>query len=101
MMWRGWAFLVSFLVPVVTQAQAQAQTVAPHHTPPTGPLVDSATPAGVSVPVAAMTPAPIPADLDRTRHWYGWQTLIADGASLAVGVTGAYLSYGYPSTIKT
>jgi len=23
-------------------------------------------------------------------RWYGWQTLIADGASLAVGVTGAY-----------
>lgn len=101
MMLRRWAFLVSFLVPVVAQAQAPAQTVAPDHSPPTGPLADSAKPAGASAPVAAMTPAPIPADLDHTRHGYGWQTLIADGASLAVGVTGAYLSYGYPTTITT
>jgi hypothetical protein len=27
-------------------------------------------------------------------HWYGWQTLIADGGSLAIGITGGILGAG-------
>ncbi len=35
-----------------------------------------------------------------TEHWYGWQTLTADGASLAIGVTGILLGANHTTDLS-
>lgn len=98
------------------RTEAPSAVVAPGEPLPVAPPP----PTGAATPATALSPAPAKADIitdpnarraaeariaetgaddegeaadaAERRHWYGWQTLVADGASLAALVVGASLT---------
>lgn len=67
---------------------------APPPPPPPVPVVAPPAPTTTTPPVAAPPPSPPVKPVQYEKNWYGWQTLVADGASVALFAGGLATNSG-------